>query len=73
MKRRNFLNAATALAAGSVFAATPAQAQSSSDESTIDTPPEGARTDFGFEDVAAIAAKRAEAVHEQPGAKLVSK
>lgn len=71
MKRRNFLNAATALAAGSVFAATPAQAQSSSDESTIDTPPEGARTDFGFEDVAAIAAKRAEAVHEQPVAKLV--
>ena len=76
MKRRQFLNAATALAAGGSFAAVPAQAQTATDQAAPadaagDTPPAPAPTVFGFEEVAALAAERATRVYEQPVADLV--
>ncbi|MTD99275.1 glucan biosynthesis protein G [Paracoccus sp. YIM 132242] len=77
MKRRQFLNAATALAAaGGSFAAVPAQAQTAPDQAAPagaagDTPPAPAPTVFGFEEVAALAAERATRVYEQPVSDLV--
>ena len=56
MKRRQFLNAATALAAGSALAAKPVQAQMAGDQA----PSGGARGIFGFEEVAALASERAQ-------------
>lgn len=78
MKRRHFLNAATALAAGGSLAALPAQAQTRPDQAA---PSVGAGESnpvavtepavFGFEDVAALAAERARQVYEQPVADQV--
>ncbi|SNR24022.1 glucan biosynthesis protein G [Paracoccus sediminis] len=71
MKRRQFLNAATALAAGGSLAAIPAQAQTLTDQATPagagdDDPPPAESTAFGFEEVASLAAERATRVYEQP-------
>jgi glucans biosynthesis protein len=71
MKRRQFLNAATALAAGTSFVATPAQAQSASDQGTVEGPPMPTPPSFGFEEVAALAAERATHVYKQPVAEQV--
>ncbi|MCZ0961503.1 glucan biosynthesis protein [Paracoccus benzoatiresistens] len=76
MKRRQFLNAATALAAGGSFAAVPAQAQTAPAETAPgdgggNNPPAPAPTVFGFEEVASLAAERATRVYEQPVADLV--
>ena len=76
MKRRQFLNAATALAAGGSFAAVPAQAQTAPDETAAgdgggNNPPAPSPTAFGFEEVASLAAERATRVYEQPVAELV--
>lgn len=73
MKRRQFLNTATALAAGGAFAATPVQAQVASDSSDASAgeQPAAATTDFGFEEVAALAAERATRVYKQPVADQV--
>lgn len=73
MKRRQFLNAATALAAGGALVV-PAQAQTD----PAPAPAAGganaapaAAEPFGFEDVAALAADRARQVYEQPVAEQV--
>ena len=76
MKRRHFLNAATALAAGGVLVAGPAGAQTATDEAApagtgTDTPPPAPPTTFGFEEVASLAAERATRVYEQPVAEQV--
>lgn len=79
MKRRQFLNAATAIAAGGTFAATKVQAQSEpqvqaqseADNADADNPPAVATTVFGFEEVAALAAERAQGVYKQPVAEQV--
>lgn len=74
MKRRQFLNAATALAAGSAFAATPAQAQSDAEaqaSANADATAEAVPTTFDFEEVAAIAAERASTIYTQPVADQV--
>lgn len=73
MKRRQFLNAATALAAGGSLAAIPAQAQTTTDqaEAGMDDPPRPVPTVFGFEEVASLAAERATRVYEQPVSELV--
>ena len=71
MKRRQFLNAATALAAGSAFAATPVQAQSEAEGQASDAAADAAPSTFGFEEVAGIAAERASRVYTQPVSKLV--
>ncbi|MCF3972910.1 glucan biosynthesis protein [Paracoccus salsus] len=73
MKRRQFLNSATALVAGGSFAAIPAQAKTASDDASA-VPDEGvapAPTDFGFEEVAALASERATRVYRQPVAEQV--
>ncbi|MBM3604722.1 MAG: glucan biosynthesis protein G, partial [Alphaproteobacteria bacterium] len=70
MKRRQFLNAATALAAGGSLMAIPAQAQvpQEGDVQSFGPPmPEP----FGFEQVAALAAERAQQVYVQPVSQLV--
>ncbi|MBU3029911.1 glucan biosynthesis protein [Paracoccus marinaquae] len=73
MKRRHFLNAATALAAGGSFAAIPVQAQTTPEQ--LETEPENLsspiRAAFGFEEVAALAAERADQVYKQPVADQV--
>lgn len=77
MKRRQFLNAATAIAAGGAFTATQAQAQSQDQaeseaaNSQANDAPETAPTVFGFEEVAALAAERATRVYTQPVAEQV--
>lgn len=76
MKRRQFLNAATALAAGGTFAAVPVQAQIAPAEvapadAAGNAPPAPAPTTFGFEEVAQLAAERATRVYEQPVAEQV--
>lgn len=69
MKRRHFLNAATALAAGGSLMAIPAQAQSPAEGAEAFGPP---RPDpFGFDQVAALAADRASRVYVQPISQLV--
>ncbi|MFN3314928.1 MAG: glucan biosynthesis protein, partial [Hyphomonas sp.] len=70
MKRRQFLNAATAMAAGgSIFAAN-AEAQISSGDAAETIGPVRPEP-FGFEDVAAIAADRASRIYQQPISQLV--
>lgn len=73
MKRRQFLNAATALAAGGSFAAIPAQAQAPAEDpaSATDGAPQQATTVFGFEEVASLASERATRVYRQPVAEQV--
>ena len=68
MKRRQFLNAATALAAGGSLAATPVNAQSAADSANAaeNEAPTSAPTVFGFEEVAQLAAERATRVYTQP-------
>lgn len=65
MKRRQFLNAATAMAAGGAVLAASADAQPITDPAAIGPQP------FGFEHVAAVAAKRATRVYQQPISQLV--
>lgn len=67
MKRRHFLNAATAMAAAGSFAATAAKAQTAAPQEMGQQP----QVSFGFEDVATLAADRATRVYKQPIAKLV--
>ncbi|MDB6182370.1 glucan biosynthesis protein [Paracoccus fistulariae] len=74
MKRRQFLNAATAIAAGGTFAATKVQAQGEpqpepSARAGDNTPV--SPSVFGFEEVAALAAERSQRVYKQPVAKQV--
>lgn len=74
MKRRQFLNAATAIAAGGTFAATKVQAQGEpqpepSAQAGDNTPV--SPSVFGFEEVAALAAERSQRVYKQPVAKQV--
>ncbi|WP_265500633.1 glucan biosynthesis protein [Paracoccus beibuensis] len=69
MKRRQFLNAATALAAGGSLAAIPAQAQTPAPSPEAYGPP--MPEPFGFEQVAALAAERAQEVYVQPVSELV--
>jgi glucans biosynthesis protein len=70
MKRRQFLNAATAMAAGgSIFAAT-AGAQTPSGDAAQPIGPVRPEP-FGFEDVAAVAADRASRIYQQPLSELV--
>ncbi|RJL00492.1 glucan biosynthesis protein G [Paracoccus aestuarii] len=73
MKRRQFLNAATAMAAGGSLLAVPAQAQSPDGSAVngpaVQGPP--APQPFGFEQVAALAQDRASRVYTQPVAELV--
>ncbi|MCT4331931.1 glucan biosynthesis protein [Paracoccus sp. YLB-12] len=73
MKRRQFLNAATALAAGGSLAATPVNAQSAADSANApeNEAPTSAPTVFGFEEVAQLAAERAKRVYTQPVAEQV--
>ena len=72
MKRRQFLNAATALAAGGHLIATPAQAQQAGASEGDDQQPAAPRPSvFGFEEVAALAAERASRDYKQPVSKLV--
>lgn len=70
MKRRQFLNAATAIAAGGSLFATNAGAQTSSGDAADPIGPPRPEP-FGFEDVAALAAERAAQVYEQPISQLV--
>ncbi|MGR3199580.1 MAG: glucan biosynthesis protein [Paracoccus sp. (in: a-proteobacteria)] len=69
MKRRQFLNAATALAAGGALAAVPANAQTPAPQPEGFGPP--MPEPFGFEQVAALAAERATQVYVQPVSELV--
>lgn len=75
MKRRHFLNAATALAAGGSFVATPVRAQTDSatvqPEPEPDAAPAPASTTFGFEEVAALASERSTRIYKQPVADQV--
>lgn len=73
MKRRQFLNAATALAAGGSLVATPVRAQTEADAPATgrDDAPEPATTVFGFEEVASLAAERATRIYTQPVAEQV--
>ena len=68
MKRRQFLNAATALAAGGTFTATRVQAQTGPEATPEFGPmqPTSEPTVFGFEEVATLAAERATQVYKQP-------
>ena len=73
MKRRQFLNAATAMAAGGSLMAVPAQAQDPQGD-----PEQGSQAfgpakpeAFGFETVAKLAEDRATRVYEQPISQLV--
>ncbi|MFN4061372.1 MAG: glucan biosynthesis protein [Paracoccus hibiscisoli] len=67
MKRRQFLNAATALAAGGSLLAVPAQAQQAQDPTGFGPAmPEP----FGFETVAALAQERSARVYVQPISQL---
>lgn len=68
MKRRQFLNAASALAIGGSTIATQAQAQDSDVKPQM---PDPAPNNFGFEEVAELASQRATKVYEQPVAKQV--
>ncbi|WCR03555.1 glucan biosynthesis protein [Paracoccus saliphilus] len=65
MKRRQFLNAASALAVGGQMVATKAQAQG-----TVEGPSPEPDV-FGFEEVAALAADRATRIYKQPVAEQV--
>ncbi|WP_245999182.1 hypothetical protein [Paracoccus methylarcula] len=67
MKRRQFLNAASALAVGGQIVATKAQAQGGAAEGPSPMPDV-----FGFEEVAALAADRATRVYTQPVAEQVA-
>lgn len=71
MKRRQFLNAATALAAGGAFVATPVQAQQTQQSQPQGDALDSVTTTFGFEEVAALAAERATRVYKQPVAEQV--
>jgi periplasmic glucans biosynthesis protein len=78
MKRRQFLNAATALAAGGAFVARPVEAQVTAQATApvqANAAPEfigpALPRPFGFEDVAALAADRASRVYQQPISELV--
>lgn len=73
MKRRQFLNAATALAAGGSLVATQINAQTASEgaDAVSEDAPAPAPTVFGFEEVAALAAERATRVYKQPVADQV--
>ncbi|MDB6179317.1 glucan biosynthesis protein G [Paracoccus sp. Z330] len=73
MKRREFLNAATAAAAGGAFVATPVKAQSQTEGAPAETDQPGAPAPapFGFEDVAELATERAKSVYKQPVAEQV--
>lgn len=73
MKRRQFLNAASVLAAGGSFAAIPVQAQTTDAETAPEAQqgPPAAPSDFGFEEVAELAAERATRVYKQPVAEQV--
>lgn len=76
MKRRQFLNAATALAAGGSLAVVPVQAQTPPGDAGPDTAagppaPAPAPAVFGFEEVAALASERAARAFRQPVSDLV--
>lgn len=72
MKRRHFLNAATALAAGGHVLTTRAEAQTAPGPDPRMQGPQLPETKpFGFEDVAALAAERAGADYRQPASELV--
>ena len=78
MKRRQFLNAATAIAAGGSLAATRVQAQTddqqaqaAADNAQTGGAPEAPPSRFGFEEVAALAQGRSEQVYKQPVAEQV--
>ena len=70
MKRRQFLNAATALAAGGSLMAVPVQAQVPADDQPAGFGPP-APAPFDFEQVAALAAERSTSVYVQPVSELV--
>lgn len=73
MKRREFLNAAAAVAAGGAFVATPIRAKAQAESTASDTmhPPQPAAMAFSFEDVAGLATERAAKVYKQPVADQV--
>lgn len=74
MKRRQFLNAATALAAGGSLAVVPVQAQTMPGDAGPDAAAGAAApvpAAFGFEQVAALASERAAGTYRQPVSDLV--
>ncbi|WP_411838635.1 glucan biosynthesis protein [Paracoccus sp. ME4] len=70
MKRRQFLNAATALAAGGSLMAVPAQAQAPAETDPAAYGPPMPEP-FGFEQVATLAQERSARIYVQPVADLV--
>lgn len=71
MKRRDFLNAATALAAGGHVLTSRAQAQTAPADALMQGPQLPADQPFGFDTVEALAAERAARDYRQPVAQLV--